>query len=212
MKRAIVTSSLFLIAVISIAGCRSGGGDLSQAETQRRFGVRMAKMDLWREARFRFRRATEIDPSSAMAHNNLAVALEATGDYDAALTEYREALRLDRTNEYIQKNYSRFVEFSQRSKKKEETDAPPPATVTGTAGVAAAPEDAPAAEPAAVATPAPVTPEPVADPVAEPAPTPTAAQPAVTPPPVQAPPADTPPPPADTPPPPADTTNPPEER
>ena len=187
MKRAIVTSSLFLVAISLLGGCRSGGGDLSQAETQRRFGVRMAKMDLWREAMFRFRRATEIDPSNAMAHNNLAVALEATGDYEGALTEYREALRLDRSNEYIQKNYSRFVEFSQRSKKRE-TTAPPPATVTGTAGVAT-----------------PVTPEPSAQPAPEPAPTPSAPQPAVTPPAI--------PPPAEVPPPPpATTTNPPEER
>jgi Tfp pilus assembly protein PilF len=53
-----------------------------------------------------------------MAHNNLAVAYEANGDFDNALKEYREALRLDRANQYIQKNYSRFVEFTQRSKKR----------------------------------------------------------------------------------------------
>ena len=169
MKRAFVTSSFFLFASLVIfAGCRSGGGDLTQAQTQRRFGVRMAKMNLWREAMFRFRRATEIEPDNAMAHNNLAVAYEATGNYDAALREYREALRLDRSNEYIQKNYSRFVEFSQRSRKR----AGPPAAATATAAAATTP-GAPASEPAdATGTPAP-------------APPPTAAQPAVTPPPQQ---------------------------
>lgn len=120
MKRAFTTSSLLLLALlVAIGGCRSGSGDLSQADTQRRFGVRMAKMNLWREAMFRFRRATEIEPENAMAHNNLAVALEATGDFDGAAKEYREALRLDRSNQYIQKNYSRFVEFTQRAKKRE---------------------------------------------------------------------------------------------
>jgi tetratricopeptide (TPR) repeat protein len=187
MKRALVTSSLFLF-LMALAGCRSGGGDLSQAETQRRFGVRMAKMDLWREAMFRFRRATEIEPANAMARNNLAVAYEATGDYEAALREYREALRLDRSNEYIQKNYSRFVEFSQRSKKRE---AAAPATAAG----------APSSPP--LATPPPVVGGDVAVQSA-PAPTPTAAQPAVTPPPQQPQPAEVPPP--------ATTTNPPEER
>lgn len=118
MKRAFATSTAVLIALLSFAACRSGGGDLSKADTQRHFGVRMAKMNLWREAMFRFRRATEIEPQNAMAHNNLAVALEATGDFDAAAKEYREALRLDRGNEYIQKNYSRFVEFTQKSKKR----------------------------------------------------------------------------------------------
>lgn len=134
MKRAFTTSSLVLIALFATASCRSAGTDLSQAGTQRQVGVRMAKMNLWREAMFRFRRATEIEPGNAMSHNNLAVAYEANGDFEAAGREYREAMRLDRSNQYIQKNYSRFVEFTQRSRKREEPKkddaAPAPATAT----------------------------------------------------------------------------------
>ena len=140
MKRAFTTSSLVLVALLALLvgfACRSGGGDLSEASTQRRFGVRMAKMNLWREAMFRFRRATQIEPDNAMAHNNLAVAYEATGDFDAAAKEYREALRLDRSNEYIQKNYSRFVEFMQRGKKREQKPAVAAATTTTIAPVTA---------------------------------------------------------------------------
>lgn len=180
MKRTFATSSLFLFAVLSLTGCRSGGGDLTKAETQRRFGVRMAKLELWREAMFRFRRATEIEPGNAMAHNNLAVAYEATGNYEAALREYREALRLDRTNEHIQKNYSRFVEFSQRSRKRETTAAAP------AAGAPAAPSATPASTPATPSAPSDVS-------APAPAPAPTAAQPAVTPPQQQLPPPDAPP-------------------
>ncbi len=118
MRRAF-TCSLFVLAfLVAAIGCGSGG-DLTKPETQREFGVRMAKMNLWREATFRFRREVQITPDSAMAHSNLAVALEATGDFDGAAKEYREALRLDRTNEYIQKNYSRFVEFTQKAKKRD---------------------------------------------------------------------------------------------
>jgi predicted O-linked N-acetylglucosamine transferase (SPINDLY family) len=138
MKRAFTTSSLVLVALLVLLlgfACRSGGDDLSEAGTQRRFGVRMAKMNLWREAMFRFRRATQIEPENAMAHNNLAVAYEATGDFDAAAKEYREALRLDRSNEYIQKNYSRFVEFTQRSKKREQKPAVGAETTQGTMAV-----------------------------------------------------------------------------
>ncbi len=142
MKRAFTTSSLILVALLILISCRSSGGDLSDADTQRRFGVRMAKMNLWREAMFRFRRATQIEPENAMAHNNLAVAYEATGDFEAAAKEYREALRLDRSNEHIQKNYSRYVEFIQRGKKREAkpatttaetTTTAPPVTATDTA-------------------------------------------------------------------------------
>jgi len=134
MKRAFSTSSLILVALLvlplAVVSCGSSGGDLSDAGTQRRFGVRMAKMNLWREAMFRFRRATQIEPDNAMAHNNLAVAYEATGDFEAAAKEYREALRLDRSNEHIQKNYSRYVEFMQRGKKREAKPAVAPTTTT----------------------------------------------------------------------------------
>jgi Tfp pilus assembly protein PilF len=142
MKRAFNTSSLILVALLLVAaGCGSSSGDLSKAETQRRFGVRMAKMNLWREAMFRFRRATEIEPQDAMSHNNLAVALEATGDFDSAAKEYREALRLDRSNEYIQKNYSRFVEFTQRGKKR--APATPAAATAATTPAATTPDATP---------------------------------------------------------------------
>ena len=151
MKRAFTTSSLILVAllVLPLAGvaCRSSGGDLSEASTQRRFGVRMAKMNLWREAMFRFRRATQIEPDNAMAHNNLAVAYEATGDFEAAAKEYREALRLDRSNEHIQKNYSRYVEFMQRGKKREAKPAVGAATTTA-ATTTTAVEPPPATPPA----------------------------------------------------------------
>ncbi|HEX8172595.1 MAG TPA: tetratricopeptide repeat protein [Thermoanaerobaculia bacterium] len=161
MKRVFAASTAVLVAfVLMIVGCRSGGGDVGRAETQRQFGVRMAKMNLWREAAFRFRRATEIDPNDAMAHNNLAVALEANGDLEAAAKEYREALRLDRGNQYIQKNYSRFVEFTNKSKKKPAKGA---ATTTTSA---AAPSGA------TVSDAAPPTP---ATPIAQPAPTETTA-------------------------------------
>ena len=129
MRRAFTSSFIADTLLLIAIGC-SSGGDLTKPETQRQFGVRMAKMNLWREAAFRFQRAVDIDPNNAMAHNNLAVALEANGDFDAAAKEYREALRLDRSNQHIQKNYSRFVEFTQKAKKRE---ASPVATTTATA-------------------------------------------------------------------------------
>jgi hypothetical protein len=100
------------------AGC-SHQSDLSRPASQDNFGVEMARMNLWREAMFRFERAIELNPGDAQAHNNLAVAYEANGDFEKARKEYLEALKLDRTNAYIQKNYSRFVEFLSRNKKRQ---------------------------------------------------------------------------------------------
>jgi Tfp pilus assembly protein PilF len=161
MKRALATSlSLFLLA-ISVAGCGSSS-DLSKDTTQRDFGVRMARQNLWREALFRFKRAVEISPGDAMARNNLAVALEANGDFDAAAREYKEAMRLDKSNQFIQKNYSRFVEFTSRNKKRQQkagaaaaaTATTAPATPAAEGGGAPLSPAQPAAQP--VPTPAPV--------------------------------------------------------
>src|SRR5213083_1746890 len=153
MKR-ILCGSVVAAAVVMAAGCASRS-DVARPQTQDNFGVRMAKMNLWREAMFRFRRAVEINPSDAMAHNNLAVAYEANGDFDSARKEYLEALKLDRSNQYIQKNYSRYVEFLSRNKKRQQKDvktaavAPPttpPAEVKATE-VTGGPPTPPAGEP-----------------------------------------------------------------
>ncbi|HXH41427.1 MAG TPA: tetratricopeptide repeat protein [Thermoanaerobaculia bacterium] len=108
-----------VVAVALAAGC-AHQADLSRPAAQDNFGVQMARMNLWREAMFRFERAIEINPGDAQAHNNLAVAYEANGDFEKARKEYLEALKLDRTNPYIQKNYSRFVEFLSRNKKRQQ--------------------------------------------------------------------------------------------
>jgi hypothetical protein len=165
MRRAFTATTLsILLFMVIVFGCRSGGADTSKAETQKQFGVRMARMNLWREAMFRFKRAVTIDPDDAMAHNNLAIAYEANGDFDNASKEYREALRLDRANQYIQKNYSRFVEFTSRAKKRQggktaETDTAtgPSTTVRPTSTVG---EGIPQPPPIDTRTPEPLMPPP----------------------------------------------------
>ena len=141
--------SLLLLALLAAAGC-SSNLDLSKSSTQMRVGVRAARSNLWREALFRFQRATQIEPADAAALNNLAVAYEGTGDFEKARETYIAALQADRSNQYIQKNYSRFVEFYSKNKKRQrgaEGDAPADAAST------------PAAPPPAAAPAAPSTPE-----------------------------------------------------
>ena len=145
-----------LTIVLFTAGC-GHHSDLTRPSTQDNFGVQMAKQNLWREALFRFRRAVQINPSDPMAHNNLAVAYEANGDFDNARKEYLEALRLDRSNQYIQKNYSRFVEFLSRNKKRQQKDVK---TATATPVVPAAPVKATDVTPAAAASDKPTAVDP----------------------------------------------------
>src|SRR5450755_3572255 len=92
MRRAAFVWCL-LLSILFAVGCRSSRHALPEA-TQENFGVNMARMNLWREAMFRFKRAVEINPGDAMAHNNLAVAYEANGDFENAAKEYREAMRI----------------------------------------------------------------------------------------------------------------------
>lgn len=134
--------------------------DLTRPATQDNVGVQMARMNLWREAKFRFQRAVDMNPKDAMAHNNLAVAYEANGDFDKAAKEYREALRLDRSNTYIQKNYSRFTEFMSRSKKRTKA-----ATATASANESAAKAAEGVAGAATPSTPATAATSPAPQPV-----------------------------------------------
>ena len=143
------------LATLLLSAC-GHSSNLERPSAQDNFGVQMAKMNLWREAMFRFQRAVQINPQDAMAHNNLAVAYEANGDFDKARKEYLEALKLDRGNQYIQKNYSRFVEFLSRNKKREPkpiTASAAPATTVTTTTTTTTTTAAPAPVPGAVAPP-----------------------------------------------------------
>lgn len=114
---------LFLVmALVALAGaaCSSRNLDLDRSGDQLAFGVQMARANLWREALFRFERAVEIDPVNPTALNNLAVAYEGIGEFEKARETYARALAADRSNQYIQRNYSRFVEFYSRNRRREE--------------------------------------------------------------------------------------------
>ena len=87
------------------------GDFVTAPELSRSFGSAVARRGLWREAAFRFEKAVEKEPSNARAHNNLAVALEASGEFARALAEYKKALELDPNDSYIRRNYARFAEF-----------------------------------------------------------------------------------------------------
>jgi Tfp pilus assembly protein PilF len=93
---------------------------------QLRFGVDVAKRGLWAEARFRFERAVLLDPRSAAAFNNLAVACEQQGDFEAAQRAYEEALRLKPGHRQIQQNYDLFREADEKRDREKKPGAAVP--------------------------------------------------------------------------------------
>jgi Tfp pilus assembly protein PilF len=99
-----------IAAAVLSAACTSYSAT-EKPSSQIAFGAEVARKGLWREAAFRFEQALKRDPNNARAHNNLAVSLEATGEYSRALTEYKKALELAPNDNYVRRNYARFAEF-----------------------------------------------------------------------------------------------------
>ena len=103
-------TGLVVSLLIVATGCASYT-QTDRAKSQIAFGSEVARKGLWREATFRFEQAIARDPGNPRAHNNLAVALEATGEFARALAEYKKALELGPNDSYIRRNYARFAEF-----------------------------------------------------------------------------------------------------
>lgn len=104
---------LVLLVTLSVAPLAADAR--SDAKKQVEFGIEMAQHGLWREAIYRWDRATVIDPAYAAAHNNLAIAYEQEGDLDKARAAYEKALALEPDNAFITQNYELFKEINDRT-------------------------------------------------------------------------------------------------
>jgi Flp pilus assembly protein TadD len=109
--RWLVIAFLVVPAVADAAGDRRDRGG---AEEQVEFGIEMAKHGLWREAEYRFRRATHLDPTYAEAFNSLGIACEQLGQLDEARRMYEQAVALEPDDALILDNYHRFRELDDR--------------------------------------------------------------------------------------------------
>ena len=89
------------------------------AELESEFGVQVAQRGLWREAIYRWEKATELDPSYAAAYNDLAVAYEHEGQLDKARKAYEKALEVEPNNAQIRQNYELFKEINDRASQKD---------------------------------------------------------------------------------------------
>jgi Tfp pilus assembly protein PilF len=92
--------------------------DRAAAKNQVEFGIRVAQNGLWKEARYRWEKAVELDPTYAQAWNNLAIAYEHEGKFDQARKAYERALELDPKNLLIRQNYDLFKEINDRTQKR----------------------------------------------------------------------------------------------
>lgn len=113
-------TALFLL---SAAAAPLAADARSDAKKQVEFGIAVAQRGLWREAIYRWERATQIDPKYAEALNNLAIAYEHEGELDKARVAYEKALELEPDNALIKQNYELFKEINDRTTRKDSQDS-----------------------------------------------------------------------------------------
>ena len=87
----------------------------ADAKAQVEFGIAVAQRGLWKEALYRWLRATQIDPTYAAGFNNLAVGYEHEGMLDRAAEAYERALKLEPNNNLVRQNFELFKEIHERT-------------------------------------------------------------------------------------------------
>jgi len=90
----------------------------SDAKSQVEFGIKVAQNGLWKEATYRWEKASQIDPTYAAAWNNLGIGYEHEGRFDDARQAYEKAVALDPKNILIRQNYDLFKEINDRTKRR----------------------------------------------------------------------------------------------
>jgi type IV pilus assembly protein PilF len=98
-----------------VAASPSFADNKSEAKSQVEFGINVAQRGLWREAIYRWEKATELDPTYAAAFNDLAIAYEHEGQLDKARKAYEKAIELDPNNTQVRQNYELFKEINDRT-------------------------------------------------------------------------------------------------
>lgn len=109
LKALAVTAALVAFAPAAYADARA------DSKAQVEFGIKVAQNGLWKEATYRWERATEIDPTYAEAWNNLAIGYEHQGRFEQADAAYQRAVKLAPKNVMIRQNYDLFKEIYDRT-------------------------------------------------------------------------------------------------
>ena len=106
---------LLIAALVASLGGVAYADARSDARAQVEFGIAVAQRGLWKEALYRWERATQIDPTYAAGFNNLAVGYEHEGQLDKAAEAYERALKLEPENAMIRQNFELFKEIHDRA-------------------------------------------------------------------------------------------------
>lgn len=109
----LIRSAMFVLMLL--LGALPARAQRDDARQQVEFGIEVAQKGLWKEAVYRWERATQLDPTYAQAFNNLAIGYEQLGQMDKAKTAYDRARTLAPDNAYIRQNIELFKELNERT-------------------------------------------------------------------------------------------------
>jgi type IV pilus assembly protein PilF len=107
--------TVVVACIAAVSASPSFADARSDAKAQVEFGINVAQRGLWREAIYRWEKATELDPTYVAAYNDLAIAYEHEGQLDKARKAYEKALELDPNNTQVRQNYELFKEINDRT-------------------------------------------------------------------------------------------------
>ena len=110
---------VLLVLILAAASASPAFAQRKQAKEQVEFGIQVAQRGLWKEAIYRWERATQLDPTYVAAFNNLAVAYEQDGQLQKAREAYEKALALEPENALVRQNYDLFKEINDRAAQKD---------------------------------------------------------------------------------------------
>lgn len=110
---------LGFVLLMAVASASPAWAQRKQAKEQVEFGIQVAQRGLWKEAIYRWERATQLDPTYAAAFNNLAVAYEHEGQLQKARAAYEKAIALEPDNALVRQNYDLFKEINDRAAQKD---------------------------------------------------------------------------------------------
>ena len=113
--------AVFVACIAAVSATPSFADARSEAKSQVEFGISVAQRGLWREAIYRWEKATELDPTYVAAFNDLAIAYEHEGQLDKARKAYEKALALEPDNSQIRQNYELFKEINDRAAQKDKS-------------------------------------------------------------------------------------------
>ncbi len=111
-----------IVAVTALLSAAPAYADVrSEARALVAFGIDVAQRGLWREAIYRWEKATQLDPTYASAFNNLGVGYEHEGQMEKARQAYEQAMALAPNDQQIRQNFELFKEINDRANAATET-------------------------------------------------------------------------------------------